>query len=126
MSHPDDLVVSLARAYGLSELLDDDDRRFREAVATQPETLQDLALVDPYIQDGQFLGFRLRPGRDRRLLQQLGLRGGDVITEVNGTRLNDPATGFALLQELVNANQFTVQVLRNGNEIPFTFYANAR
>lgn len=100
--------------------------RFRQALATQPETLQDLALVDPYIQDGQFMGFRLRPGRDRRLLQQLGLRGGDVITEVNGTRLNDPATGFVLLQELANADQFTVQVLRNGNEIPFTFFANAR
>ena len=49
-----------------------------------------------------------------------------LIDDVNGTRLNDPATGFALLQELVNADQFTVQVLRNGNEIPFTFYANAR
>lgn len=100
--------------------------RFRDAVATQPETLQDLALVDPYIQNGQFLGFRLRPGRDRRLLQQLGLRGGDVITEVNGTRLNDPATGFALLQGLASADQFTAQILRNGNEIPFTFHANAR
>lgn len=100
--------------------------RFRESITTEPEALQDLALVDPYIQNGQFMGFRLRPGRDRRLLQQLGLRSGDVITEVNGTPLNDPATGFALLQDALSADRVTIQVLRNGAEIPFTFYTHAR
>lgn len=95
--------------------------RFREAAVTQPEALQDLAFIDPYVENGQFVGFRLRPGRDRRLLRQLGLRGGDVLTEVNGTRLDDPAKGFAVLQELFGAEQVDVRILRNGTEIPMSF-----
>ncbi|MDQ2695538.1 MAG: type II secretion system protein GspC [Pseudomonadota bacterium] len=94
---------------------------FRQAAAVQPETLQDLAILDPYIQNGQFQGFRLRPGRNRRLLRQLGLRPGDVLTEVNGVPLNEPTRGLNLLQELLNADQVSVRVLRNGIELPLTF-----
>jgi general secretion pathway protein C len=99
--------------------------RFREKLPTQPQYLQDLALATPYVQNGRFMGFRLRPGRDRTLLAQLGLRAGDVITAVNGTRLDDPGKGAGLLQEIANASQVDVQVLRNGAEIPYTFILNA-
>jgi general secretion pathway protein C len=83
--------------------------------------LEDVAFASPYILNGQFLGFRLRPGRDRQLMQQLGLSNGDVITEVNGSRLNNPMQGFAMLQELTRAERISVRVLRNGAEIPLAF-----
>ena len=54
-------------------------------------------------------------------MQQLGLSSGDVITEVNGSRLNNPMQGLAMLQELLNADQINVRVLRDGAEIPLTF-----
>ena len=95
--------------------------QLREAVATRPDALQDLAYADPYVQNGQFIGFRLRPGRNRQLLGQLGLRSGDIITEINGTALDNPAQGFTLLQEMMQADQITAKILRNGAEIPFTF-----
>lgn len=95
--------------------------RFREAAVTDPDTLQDLAFIDPYVENGQFVGFRLRPGRDRRLLRRLGLRGGDVLTEVNGIRIDDPAKGFAVLQDLFAAEQVSVRIQRNGAEIPMSF-----
>ena len=83
--------------------------------------LEDVAFASPYILNGQFLGFRLRPGRDRQLMQQLGLSNGDVITEVNGSRLNNPMQGFAMLRELTRAERISVRVLRNGAEIPLAF-----
>lgn len=86
--------------------------------------LSQIALASPYVQDGRFMGFRLRPGRDRRMLGRLGLRSGDVVTEINGNRLSSPADGLALMQALINADQIAVRVLRNGEEIPFTFYLN--
>ena len=95
--------------------------QLREAVATRPDALQDLAFANPYVQNGQFIGFSLRPGRNRQLLGQLGLRNGDVITEINGTALDNPAQGFTLLQEMMQADQITAKILRNGVEIPFTF-----
>jgi general secretion pathway protein C len=101
--------------------------RLRSTVGTQPEkALQDLALVTPYVEDGQFLGFRLLPGRDQQLLRQLGLRGGDIITQVNGVRLDSPSQGVTLLQEVLDADQVAIQVQRAGTEIPFTFLLNAQ
>lgn len=95
--------------------------KIREAAAINPDSLQDLAFVDPYVKNSEFIGFRLRRGRDKRLLSQIGLRDGDVITEINGTRLTDPITGATQLQGLLSAAEVRAQILRNGKEIPFTF-----
>lgn len=95
--------------------------RLRGVTSNRPQALEDIAFASPYVRDGQFLGFRLRPGRDRQLMQQLGFSSGDVITEVNGSRLNNPMQGLAVLRELLNAEQINVRVLRNGTEIPLAF-----
>jgi general secretion pathway protein C len=95
--------------------------RLRGEAASRPQALEDIAFASPYVQNGQFVGFRLRPGRDRRIFQQLGLNGGDVLTEINGTPLSSPAQGLSLLQELMSASQIDVRVLRNGAEVPLTF-----
>ena len=95
--------------------------RLRGEVTTRPRALEDIAFASPYLQNGRFIGFRLRPGRDRQLFQQLGLNGGDVLTEINGSRLNSPAQGLTALQEVLNAGQINVRILRNGAEIPLTF-----
>ena len=84
------------------------------------QALQDLAQASPYVQNGQFAGFRLRPGRKRELLGQLGLQNGDVLTEVNGTRLTNPAQGLSALSALGSQSQLSLKVLRNGSEIPLT------
>lgn len=99
-------------------------QRLRAEVVKRPAALEDIAFASPYIQNGQFLGFRLQPGRDRQLFQQLGLNGGDVLTEVNGNRLHHPAQGLTMLTELLNADRIAVRVLRNGAEIPLTFSLN--
>lgn len=96
-------------------------KQVQQSNGTPAEAIHKLALLDPYVENDQFIGFRLRPGQDRRLLAQLGLRAGDIITEVNGTRLYDPGQGPALLQEISQADQVSVRIRRNGNEIPFTF-----
>lgn len=95
--------------------------RLRSEMMTRPRALEDIAFTSPYLQNGQFVGFRLRPGRDPQTFQQLGLNGGDVLTEINGNRLNSPAQGLTLLQEVLSAGQINVRVLRNGAEIPLTF-----
>ena len=96
----------------------------RGPAATRPQALQQIAFASPYVQDGQFKGFRLRPGRDRRLMEQLSLSNGDVITEVNGTRIRNPMQGFSLLREVLDTDRIDVRVLRNGSEIPLTFSLN--
>ncbi len=95
--------------------------RLRGEAMTRPLALEDIAFASPYVQNNQFVGFRLRQGRDQNLLRQLGLNSGDVVTEINGSRLNNPAQGLTLLHEVLSADRISVRVLRNGAEIPLTF-----
>ncbi len=100
--------------------------RLRGDMMTQPRALEDIAFASPYLQNGQFVGFRLREGRDPKLLGQLGLRGGDVVTAINGSRLSSPVQGLALLRQVLGADQVNVRVLRSGVEIPLTFSLGGR
>lgn len=99
-------------------------QQLRQSASDDLSGLQQLAYTRPYVQNGQFMGFQLQPGRNRRLLRQIGLRNGDVITEVNGIKLYDPGQGMQVIQELMSAERIDAKVLRNGNEIPFTFLLN--
>ena len=93
----------------------------RDQVAANPAALEQLAFAAPYMAQGQFAGLQLRQGRDRRLLGRLGLRNGDILTEVNGSPVTDPIQGLTMLQNLFSEDQVQIKILRNGREIPFVF-----
>ena len=93
----------------------------REQIAANPAALETLAFATPHMEQGQFAGLRLRPGRDRRLLGRLGLRSGDILTELNGVRLTDPIQGLGLLRDMFNNQQVDAKIVRNGQAIPYTF-----
>ncbi len=95
--------------------------RLRSQLTGGQGTLPEMVNAAPAVQNGQFIGFRLRPGRDRELFTQLGLQTGDVITQVNGAPLTDPVQGMAALQTILSADQADVRILRNGEEIPLKF-----
>ena len=60
------------------------------------------------------IGFRVNPGRDREAFSALGLEPGDVVTDVNGTVVNDPNRGIAVFEALGEATMANVTVRRNG------------
>lgn len=92
----------------------------REELLQNPQSFMDLMQVSPVNQDGAFMGFRVAPGRKRMMLQQLGLQEGDIITSVNGIKLDDPAKGLEVLTNLRTADTVAVTVLRQGNEESLT------
>ena len=68
----------------------------------------------PHVQEGQVVGFRVNPGRDRATFEALGLQAGDVVTDINGTVLDDPSQGLQVFQSLGESTQANVTVLRDG------------
>lgn len=107
-------AAEMINAKAVAELL-------RDQVAANPAALEQLAFAAPYMAQGQFAGLQLRQGRDRRLLGRLGLRNGDILTEVNGSPVTDPIQGLTMLQNLFSEDQVQIKILRNGREIPFVF-----
>ena len=47
----------------------------------------------------------------------MGLKNGDVIEQVNGTDLSDPAKALALFQTLRNEQNINVNILRNKDNV---------
>ncbi|MGD8380015.1 MAG: type II secretion system protein GspC, partial [Gammaproteobacteria bacterium] len=74
--------------------------------------------------DGKLAGYRVYPGANRTFFMRSGLRPGDLVTAVNGMRLDDPATSLQLLRKLKTDNQINLTIQRDGREqtvvIPFS------
>jgi general secretion pathway protein C len=67
----------------------------------------------PHFEGGQSIGFRLFAIRRGSLFDRIGLKNGDIITNINGTEMNDPGRAVALIQELRDASNLKVSVIRN-------------
>ena len=86
----------------------------REVISENASRLTDIVRLAPHVQDGQVVGFRVQPGRDRATFDRLGLAPGDVVTDINGTVLDDASQGLQVFQALGEATQANVTVLRDG------------
>lgn len=86
----------------------------REVISENASRLTDIMRPTPHVQEGQVVGFRLNPGRDRATFEALGFQPGDVVTDINGTVLDDPTQGLAVFQSLGESTQANVTVLRDG------------
>jgi general secretion pathway protein C len=95
--------------------------RYLDRIQSDPSALTEIAQAEPVMDQGQLQGFRLSPGRQPSLLRQLGLRPGDVITEVNGVPLTDATGALGSLGELSAATELQITVLRSGRRIPYSF-----
>jgi len=86
----------------------------REVISENASRLTDIIRPAPHVQEGQVVGFRVTPGRDRATFEALGLQPGDVVTDINGTVLDDPSQGLQVFQSLGESTQANVTVLRDG------------
>ncbi len=92
-------------------------------LANLPDVLESALAVPKYrdADNGQRVieGFELRQVRPGGAADQLGLRDGDVIQEVNGQPLDGMATVMRLFGQIQGMAQAKVTVLRAGQKITF-------
>jgi general secretion pathway protein C len=86
----------------------------RQVISENASRLTDIVRLAPHVQEGKVIGFRVNPGRDRATFDALGLQPGDVVTDINGTVLNDPSQGLQVFESLGESTQANVTVLRDG------------
>jgi len=94
------------------------------AIADNPAYVAEIIRPTPVLMDGQLQGFRVYPGRDRGAFASLGLQPGDLITQVNGSALTDPARGLSALSGMQPGDRVNVTVSRNGVTRDITIDAN--
>lgn len=109
-------TTSTRRATPMTSIPDDSpDTQSIQSVLTQNVSqLSDIIRPTPYFVDGQQQGYRVYPGRNRAQFSALGLRPGDLIKDIDGQALSDPAQAMQIFQSLGTADQVSVTVERDG------------
>ncbi|MEW6445598.1 MAG: type II secretion system protein N [Pseudomonadota bacterium] len=74
--------------------------------------------IEPVVEGGSLLGYRLRALRDPAMLQALGLEPDDILVSVNGRPLAQANDLPGLIKDLREADGLDAVVLRNGVETP--------
>lgn len=96
-------------------------RKLRTDIMNDVSILAQYSAPEPLLMDGEVKGFRLHLSNRLRLLYQIGFRPGDVITELNGVRLNNPDTVRETLYNFIGAEQLSVSVMRGQQEETFRY-----
>jgi general secretion pathway protein C len=101
--------------------------RWQLSRATVDRSMQNLgqllmqARATPNLKGGKIEGFRLSEIQPDSLFGELGLQNGDIITQVNGQQINDPARAMQLLELLRNQQSISLDVIRNGQPTELDF-----
>ncbi len=90
-------------------------RQLRDTMLNEPAKLGQLAKVSPASQNGQAVGYRIDSSANTDQLTALGLQPGDIVTHVNGEPVTNPSQALAIYQQLRNATEGSVVVLRGGS-----------
>jgi general secretion pathway protein C len=85
-----------------------------------PAELAERVQIVPVLDGGRLTGVRVSTGTDAALMNQIGLRPGDVVTAVNGAPINSVASGQQIIDGLRNAASARVTVLRDGKPTDIT------
>lgn len=71
--------------------------------------------VSAVYEDGEIVGVQFDEIREGGFYDQIGLRNGDVVTEINGVPLGDPAAAAKVLGEFVSSDELSIAVERGGD-----------
>lgn len=90
----------------------------REQAMVNPNIL--MTIITPQIvkdpETGQMSGIRVYPSRNRKLFRALGLKNGDIITQVNDVILDDQTKGLAIFQQIAEWSSLELHIKRGGND----------
>lgn len=86
-------------------------------LSANPGGINKAVRIRPIFRGGKLKGFRISPGRNRKVFAELGFRAGDLLTKVDGSAPADPKAVFAVLNELQERGSVTVEVTRRGRPV---------
>lgn len=88
---------------------------YRDKIANQDlSKILMQATAEPVVNAGMIVGFRLYQIDSDSIFSKGGLRDDDIITSLNGLKLNSVAGAISTLKGMKEASSIDVEILRNG------------
>lgn len=94
--------------------------QIQQEISQDPQQLFQYVRMSQVKRDGDVVGYRLSPGKDRELFESIGLQNGDIATQLNGQDLTDPAAMGQIFQDIGNLSELSLTVERDGQ--PYDVY----
>ncbi|MGR5129668.1 type II secretion system protein GspC [Photobacterium swingsii] len=88
--------------------------KIKQEILDKPQNLFSYIRLSQVKKDGDLIGYRVNPGKERVLFDAVGLKANDLAVSLNGNDLTDPTVMAKLWTELSQATSFTLTVEREG------------
>lgn len=92
----------------------------KNARANLTSLLQSARMV-PQVKNGRTIGFKMVEMEKGSLLEKIGLKVGDLVVEINQVQLDSPEKALQVFQQVREANNITLGLIRNGQPKTFEY-----
>jgi general secretion pathway protein C len=91
-------------------------QKYRKEIKRNPSSFMNYVQAAPHRENGKFVGFKLKAGRQPEAFNELGLQSGDIVTAINGVQIDSPSSGMKAMRALGDGDTVDVTLLRGGQE----------
>ncbi|MDF2153997.1 type II secretion system protein GspC [Vibrio sp. CAU 1672] len=90
--------------------------QIREEITQNPQSVFKYINISPVKKDGDIVGYRVAPGRDSALFNDVGLKAGDIAVQLNGIDLSDPSSSVQIMEVMSDPQELNLTVERDGQQ----------
>lgn len=108
-----DRIADMREDDNITDMAED----YRERLFQNPASLAEVIRISPAQEQGEMVGYRISPGKDREQFERLGLKTNDVVTSINGIELNEPSNALEIYKLMRTATEASFTIDRNGQPV---------
>lgn len=97
---------------------------YRDKISQDMANVLMQATAEPQVENGQIIGFKLSQIDAGSVYWKGGLKDDDIITEINGQKLDSVARAIGTLKAIKQESSIEVHVIRKGAPVQFTLKVN--
>ena len=105
-----------AQAVQQESVVGDKLEQIREEIAQDPKSVFKYISISPVKNGDDIIGYRVAPGRDAALFNDVGLESGDIAVQLNGIDLSDPSSSAELMRIMSDPQELNLTVEREGQQ----------
>lgn len=90
--------------------------KIKAEILQNPQALLKYITLSQQRNEQGVVGYRIGPGSDSRLFNEAGLKSNDIVVNINGSDIRNPAELAGIWKKLSDASEINLTVLRNGQE----------
>ncbi|MBD1558631.1 type II secretion system protein GspC [Vibrio sp. S9_S30] len=91
-----------------------DIEQVRREISQNPQQIMQYIRLSQVRREDKIIGYRVGPGSQRELFDAVGLKDGDIATQLNGADLSDPSAMGKVWQTISDMTELNLTVERDG------------